>query len=57
VVGYLSPDFRDHAISHVAADLFAAHDPARVRAVAFSEGPDDGSDIRRDIAAAARPFV
>ncbi len=57
VVGYLSPGFRDHAHAPLVADLFAAHDPARVRAVAFSEGPDDGSDIRRDIAAAARPFV
>jgi predicted O-linked N-acetylglucosamine transferase (SPINDLY family) len=57
VVGYLSPDYRDHAIAHLAADLFAAHDPARVRAVAFSEGPDDGSDIRRVIAAGARPFI
>ncbi len=57
VVGYLSPDFRNHAVAHVFADTFAAHDPARVRAVAFSVGPADGSDERRAFAAAARPFV
>jgi len=57
VVGYLSPDYRDHAIAHLVADLFTAHDTARVRAVAFSLGPDDGDPVRRDIAAAAHPFV
>lgn len=57
VVGYLSPDYRDHAIAHLVADIFAAHDPARVRAVAFSEGPDDGDPVRADIAATASAFV
>lgn len=57
VVGYLSPDFRDHAIAHVFTDTFAAHDPARVRAVAFSVGPDDGSAARAAFVDAARPFV
>jgi predicted O-linked N-acetylglucosamine transferase (SPINDLY family) len=46
VVGYLSPDFRDHPTLHLAGDLFAAHDRARVRPIAFSVGPDDGSEWR-----------
>lgn len=57
VVGYLSPDFRDHPIANVFADVFAAHDPARVRAVAFSLGPDDRSAVRQEFVAAAHPFV
>ncbi len=57
VVGYLSPDYRNHPIAHLVADIFAVHDPARVRAVAFSVGPDDGDAVRGEIAAAAHPFV
>jgi protein O-GlcNAc transferase len=57
VVGYLSPDYRDHAIAHLVADIFGAHDPKRVRAVAFSEGPDDGDPVRAEIAATAAAFV
>lgn len=57
VIGYLSPDYRNHPIAHLVADIFAAHDPAKVRAVAFSEGPDDGASVRRDIAATANPFI
>lgn len=57
VVGYLSPDYHDHATAHLAADLFSAHDPKRVRAVAFSLGPDDGDPVRTTIRDAARPFV
>ena len=57
VVGYLSPDYRDHAIAHLVADIFAAHDPAKVRAVAFAEGPDSADPVRAEIAATANPFV
>ncbi len=46
VVGYLSPDFREHATMHLAGDLFARHDRARVRPIAYSVGPDDGSGWR-----------
>ncbi|OAN44079.1 peptide transporter [Paramagnetospirillum marisnigri] len=51
VVGYLSPDFRDHATMHLAGDLFRHHDRSRVIPKAYSVGPDDGSDWRSRIAA------
>ncbi len=46
VVGYLSPDFREHATMHLAGDLFGCHDRNRVRPIAYSVGPDDGSGWR-----------
>lgn len=46
VLGYLSPDFREHATMHLAGDLFACHDRSRVRVTAYSVGPDDGSEWR-----------
>ncbi|MDA8229980.1 MAG: tetratricopeptide repeat protein [Magnetospirillum sp.] len=46
VVGYLSPDIREHATMHLAGDVFAAHDRSRVRVNVYSVGPDDGSDWR-----------
>lgn len=52
-IGYLSPDYRCHPIAYLVADIFAAHDPKRVRALALSVGPDDGDPIRSDIAAAS----
>lgn len=48
-IAYLSPDFRDHATMHLAGDLFARHDRTRVRVIAASVGPDDGSDWRRRV--------
>ncbi|CCG40907.1 O-linked N-acetylglucosamine transferase, SPINDLY family protein [Magnetospirillum molischianum] len=56
-VAYLSPDFREHATMHLAGDLFGHHDRARVRVVAASVGPDDGSDWRRRIAADCDLFL
>lgn len=50
VVGYLSPDYREHATMHLAGGLFAAHDRARVRPLAYSVGPDDGSGWRERVA-------
>lgn len=46
VVGYLSPDYREHATMHLAGDLFRSHDRARVRPIAYSVGPDDLSPWR-----------
>lgn len=42
-VGYLSADFREHAVSHVLAGVLEHHDEARVRAYAYSYAGDDGS--------------
>ncbi len=57
VVGYLSPDFREHATMHLAGDIFARHDRARVRPLAYSLGPDDGSDWRRRMAQDCEGFT
>jgi predicted O-linked N-acetylglucosamine transferase (SPINDLY family) len=56
-IGYLSRDFRDHAVGHVLANVFALHDRARFEIHAFSYGPDDGSIYRQAIAAGVDRFV
>lgn len=56
-VGYLSPDFREHATMHLAGDIFARHDRSRVRPVAYSVGPDDGSEWRQRMARDCEAFV
>lgn len=57
VVGYLSPDYREHATMHLAGDLFAAHDRDRVRPIAYSVGPDDGSQWRGRMERDCHAFV
>jgi len=57
VIGYLSPDFREHATMHLAGDVFARHDRARVRPIAYSVGPDDGSGWRGRIGRDCDGFV
>lgn len=57
VIGYLSPDFREHATMHLASDLFAHHDRAEVTVQAYSVGPDDGSGWRARMAAACDGFT
>ncbi|RAU22555.1 peptide transporter [Paramagnetospirillum kuznetsovii] len=57
VVGYLSPDFREHATMHLAGDVFGRHDRAKVRPMAYSVGPDDGSDWRDRLARDCDAFV
>ncbi|SEH24515.1 tetratricopeptide repeat protein [Magnetospirillum fulvum] len=56
-VAYLSPDFRDHATMHLAGDLFAHHDRSRVKVIAASVGPDDGSDWRQRVVANSDLFL
>jgi protein O-GlcNAc transferase len=57
VVGYLSPDYREHATMHLAGDLFAQHDRDRVRPLAYSVGPDDGSGWRGKVAGDCAGFA
>ena len=45
-IAYLSPDFRDHAMTFLAAGLFEHHDRDRFETIALSLGPDDGSEMR-----------
>lgn len=56
-LAYLSADFRAHATGSLTAGLFEHHDRSRFEITALSVGPDDGSDMRRRIAAAFDRFV
>ena len=51
-VGYLSGEFRNQATSILAAELFELHDRKHFEIVAFDNGWDDGSALRRRMNAA-----
>lgn len=55
-VGYLSGDFRRHATAYLVSRLPALHDRSRFEIFLYSTGPDDGSDIRREMIAGADHF-
>lgn len=55
-LGYLSSDFRRHAMAYQVAELFEVHDRDLFEVVGFSAGPDDASPIRRRIQAAFDRF-
>ena len=56
-VGYLSSDFREHAIAYLLAGVLAAHDRGRFDIRAYSIGPDDDGPTRRRIVASVERFV
>jgi protein O-GlcNAc transferase len=56
-LGYLSADFRDHAVAHAVADLIEGHDRAVFDVSAYSYGPDDDSKWRRRLRAAFDQFT
>ncbi|MFA7291027.1 MAG: hypothetical protein WC023_02145 [Rhodocyclaceae bacterium] len=55
-VGYLSGDFRRHATAWLMRRLPALHDRSRFNVFLYSTGPDDGSEIRSEIAEASDYF-
>ncbi|MBE0705419.1 MAG: tetratricopeptide repeat protein [Afipia sp.] len=55
-IGYISPDFRDHAIGRVIAGLFEHHDRARFELYAFSTATDQ-SALRARIKSTFDHFV
>ncbi|MBK8523521.1 MAG: hypothetical protein IPL58_04970 [Betaproteobacteria bacterium] len=55
-VGYISGDYRRHATAYLVSRLPALHDRDRFEVFLYSTGPDDGSDIRREIIAGADHF-
>jgi len=55
-IAYFSADFREHAVSHLIAELFEFHDRNRFELTAISFGPDNGSAMRRRIATAFDRF-
>ena len=50
-VAYLAADFHEHATAYLAAELFELHDRAQFRILGYSQGPDDGSPMRRRLEA------
>ena len=56
-VAYLSADFHDHAVMHLAAGLFERHDRSRFDAVGVSFGPDPPSAMRARLKHAFERFI
>ncbi len=56
-IGYLSSDFRDHAVAYLTTELIAAHDRAAVEVFAYAHRPAPGDPWRAAIHAAAEHVV
>jgi predicted O-linked N-acetylglucosamine transferase (SPINDLY family) len=56
-IGYFSPDFRNHAVSFLMAELFELHDKNRFEILAFSFGADDKSPMRSRLSQAFNQFI
>jgi protein O-GlcNAc transferase len=56
-VGYLSTDFRQHAVAVLAAGVFELHDRDRFQISAYSCGASDGSPMRRRLERAFDRFI
>ncbi|MGO9993409.1 MAG: tetratricopeptide repeat protein [Steroidobacteraceae bacterium] len=56
-IGYLSSDFRDHAVAYLMAGVFELHDRSGFETYAFSIGADDGGDMRRRLRDGCDHFV
>ena len=50
-IGYLSPDFRDHAVGHLVGPVLAGHDRRRFEVHAYGWGPQDSGGTRERITA------
>lgn len=56
-IGYLSSDFREHAMGHLMVDALEIHDRSRFAVTAYSTGIDDGSELRRRFQRGIERFV
>jgi predicted O-linked N-acetylglucosamine transferase (SPINDLY family) len=56
-IGYFSADFRNHAVSALAAELFETHDRSAFELTAFSLGPDSRDELRARVERAFDRFV
>lgn len=56
-IGYLCGEFREQATSFLMARVYELHDKTRFRMLAFDNGYDDGSALRRRIAGAFDEMV
>jgi protein O-GlcNAc transferase len=55
-VGYLSSDLRKHAVGSLTVGLFEHHDKSRFEVIAFSNCPDEESEVRARIKRAFSQF-
>jgi protein O-GlcNAc transferase len=55
-IGYLSPDFRNHAVGDLVCPVLAAHDRRRFEVHGYGWGPPGGSGMRERIAAGCDRF-
>ncbi len=55
-IGYVSADFREHAVGWLTEDLYARHDRRRFEVLAYALTPGDGGRVRARIAAAVDAF-
>ncbi len=56
-LGYISADFRQHAVATLVAELFELHDRAQFQIRAYSLALDDRSPLRQRIESACDAFV
>ncbi len=56
-IGYLSADFRSHAVADLIVELFERHDRRRFSVFGYSIGPDDGGPLRKRVVGACDKFV
>ncbi|HEX5208586.1 MAG TPA: tetratricopeptide repeat protein [Steroidobacteraceae bacterium] len=56
-IGYFSADFRNHAVSALAAELFEVHDRSRFELTAFSLGPDVRDELRERVERSFDRFI
>ena len=56
-LGYLSADFHNHPTMHLARGLFRCHDQKKFEIFAFSLGPDDGGDYRKNVVRDVDHFI
>jgi predicted O-linked N-acetylglucosamine transferase (SPINDLY family) len=56
-IGYFSADFRNHAVSALAAELFEVHDRSRFELTAFSLGPEVRDELRTRVEKSFDRFI
>lgn len=56
-IGYISYDFRNHAIAHLIHRIFALHDRDKFKVYCFSASSDDGSHYRKEIMNGCDAFI
>jgi predicted O-linked N-acetylglucosamine transferase (SPINDLY family) len=56
-LGYLSSDFREHAVAYLIPEIIERHDREQFEVFAYSHGPDDGSAHRQRLIRAFDRFI